>query len=71
MNDIYWKIIDSLRIQPGPGGLNIPDLGEYAADKEIAAAIQHLDNASTQLRQKRTLLRNNSGKIMEALLREL
>ncbi len=70
MNNIYQQIIESLGIHPDPGGLNIPELSEAAADEEIAAAIHYLDNARISLRQKRALLKNNSTQLMAAFLKE-
>ncbi len=70
MSRLYWQLIESLGIQPGPSGLNIPDLKETAADEDIVAAVRYLDNAKESLRQKRALLRDNSGQLIEALLKE-
>ncbi|MCP4689489.1 MAG: hypothetical protein GY859_15655 [Desulfobacterales bacterium] len=70
MSKMYWRLIEDLGVQPGPSGLDIPELKENAADEEIIAAVRRLDSARASLRQKRALLRNNSGKLIESLMEE-
>ncbi len=67
---LYWRLVEDIRINPGPSGLNIPELKETAADEEIVAAVQSLERARAALHQKRALLRNNSGNLIEALLKK-